>query len=118
MGPNLRLVKKKALLVVDMTNDFLLKSYNPGLALERGKELVPRIRRLQAAFLRAGWPVIFSTDRHLKSDFELKKWGPHSMKGTKGSAIVDGLDTKGMYVLERDWASLSSTRWSKRTAAR
>jgi len=86
-----------------MTNDFLKKSYNPGLALESGLDLVPKIRRLQEAFLRADKPVIYVTDRHLKSDFELKKWGPHSMKGTKGSAIVDGLYTKGLYLLERDW---------------
>ena len=96
-------MSKKALLVVDMTNDFLLKRYNPGLALESGMKLVPRIRKLQEAFLRAGEPVIYTTDRHLKSDFELKKWGPHSMKGTDGSKIVDGLVTKGVCVLERDW---------------
>jgi len=40
---------RRALLVVDMTNDFLLRSYNPGLALERGMDLVPRIRKLQEA---------------------------------------------------------------------
>jgi len=96
-------VTRRALLVVDMTNDFLLKSYNPGLALESGLALIPRIRKLQKAFLDAGYPVIYTTDRHLKTDFELRKWGPHSMKGTKGSKIVDGLDTKGIYVLERDW---------------
>ncbi len=94
---------KQALVVVDMTNDFLLKSYNPGLALESGMDLVPRIRRLQEAFLKAEAPVIYVTDRHLKSDFELKKWGPHSMKGTEGSAIVEGLHTEGLYLLERKW---------------
>lgn len=94
---------KSALIVVDMTNDFLLKSYNPSLALERGLELVPRIRRLQEAFLRAGLPVIYATDRHLKGDYELKKWGPHSMKGTAGSKIVDGLITEAVQVLPRNW---------------
>ncbi len=94
---------KKALLVVDMTNDFLLKSYNPGLALERGLALVPRIRGLQEAFLKSGLPVIYATDRHLKTDYELKKWGPHSMKGTKGSQIVDGLVREKVMVLERNW---------------
>src|SRR5579875_3667870 len=77
-----------------MTNDFLLKSYNPQLALERGQELIPRIRKLEEAFLSNGLPVIYTTDRHLKSDFELKKWGPHSMKGTKGSKTVEGQDWK------------------------
>ena len=73
-----------ALIIVDMTNDFLLKSYNESLALERGLELVPRIRELEDFFLNSNHPVIYSTDRHLKSDFELKRWGPHSMKGTDG----------------------------------
>jgi len=97
--------KKAALLIVDMTNDFLLKSYNEGLALERGLELVPRIRALEDFFLSSGMPVIYTTDRHLKTDFELKKWGPHSMKGTKGSRIVDGLvpEKRKLRVLERNW---------------
>jgi nicotinamidase-related amidase len=94
---------RRALLVVDMTNDFLLKDYNPTLALERGVELVPRIRRLQEAFLSSKQPVIYSTDRHLKTDFELKKWGPHSMKGTKGSKIIDGLITEKVRVFGRKW---------------
>ena len=94
---------KRALLVVDMTNDFLLKSYNPSLALERGLLLVPRIRRLEESFLKAGLPVIYATDRHLKGDYELKKWGMHSMKGSKGSDIVDGLIKSGLVTLERGW---------------
>ncbi len=95
---------KKALIIVDMTKDFLLKEYNPSLALERGLELVPRIRRLQEAFLKKGYPVIYVTDRHLPDDFELRKWGPHSMKGSEGSEIVDGLIKEDVYVLERGWS--------------
>jgi nicotinamidase-related amidase len=94
---------KKALVVIDMTNDFVLKSYNPDLAYEDALDMVPRIRRLQEAFLKAGHPVIYATDRHLPNDYELRKWGPHSMKGTDGSRIVDGLLTDGLVVLERDW---------------
>jgi nicotinamidase-related amidase len=97
--------RKSALLIVDMTNDFLLKSYNESLALDAGLDLVPRIRALQDAFLSAGLPVIYTTDRHLRSDFELKKWGPHSMKGTKGSKIVDGLlpEDRKLRVFQRNW---------------
>ncbi|MCS7142287.1 MAG: cysteine hydrolase [Aigarchaeota archaeon] len=94
---------KRALIIVDMTNDFLLKKYNPNLAHEKGLELVPKIRELQEAFLKKGHPVIFATDRHLPTDFELKKWGPHSMKGSEGSKIVNGLLKEGVYVLERGW---------------
>ncbi len=94
---------KKALLVIDMARDFVLSDYNPNLALPKAMELVPRIRRLQEAFIKVGAPVIYATDRHLPNDFELKKWGPHSMKGTEGSQIVEGLLKEGVHVLERDW---------------
>jgi nicotinamidase-related amidase len=96
-------MSRKALIIVDMTKDFLLKEYNPGLALERGLNLVPRIRRLQEAFISKGYPVIYVTDRHLPDDYELIKWGPHSMKGSEGSELVDGLLKEGIYLLERDW---------------
>ena len=88
-----------------MTNDFLLKSYNPGLALERGMDLVPRIKDLEESFASAKLPVIFTTDRHLKDDFELVKWGPHSMKGTAGSKIVEGLipEKTKLRVFQRNW---------------
>lgn len=95
--------KKYALIVVDMTNDFLYREYNKSLALERAKAIIPRIRKLQDFFIENGMPVIYASDRHLPNDFELKKWPPHSMKGTKGSEIVDGLLKENILVLERDW---------------
>ncbi|MEE9592274.1 MAG: isochorismatase family cysteine hydrolase [Thermoplasmata archaeon] len=94
---------KRALLTIDMTNDFTLKSYNPNLAFDGAHAIVPQIRRLQDAFVDANLPVIYSTDRHLPTDFELKKWGPHSMKGSDGSKIVEGLRTDGVHTLEREW---------------
>ncbi len=96
---------KSALLIVDMTNDFLLKSYNQNLALERGLELVPRIRSLEDFFLTSGRPVIYATDRHLKTDYELRKWGEHSMKGTDGSKIVEGLfpSKPRVRIFQRNW---------------
>lgn len=97
--------KGSALIVVDMTNDFLLKSYNEKLALEKGLELVPRIRVLQDLFLNTRRPVIYATDRHLKSDYELNRWGPHSMKGTDGSKIIKGLlpAKPRIHTLPRSW---------------
>lgn len=86
-----------------MTNDFVHKEYNESLALDRVKDMIPRIRKLQEAFLEHRFPVIYLSDRHLESDFELKKWGPHSMKGTEGSEIADGLIKENIYTLERNW---------------
>ena len=95
-----------------MTNDFLLKSFNPGLAFEKGLDLIPRIRSLQETFLNSALPIIYPTDRHLKTDFELKKWGPHSMKGTKGSKIIDGLlpDSPKPTILQRSWKASEISR--------
>ena len=102
-------------MIVDMTNDFLLKSFNESLALERGLDLVPRIKVLQQAFLDSSFPVIYTTDRHLRGDFELKKWGPHSMKGTKGSKIIDGLlpEKRKVRVFQRNWKSSDLSKIKK-----
>ena len=105
---------RRALLVVDLTNDYLPKNYNLSLELGRGQVLVPRIRNLEEAFLRHGQPVIYSSDRHLRTDFELDKWGPHSMKGKEGSRIVDGLITENMRVLERGWTARDIQHIKKR----
>lgn len=107
--------KKSALVIVDMTNDFLLKGYNESLALESGLKLVPRIRSLEDFFIVSRQPVIYATDRHLKSDFELKRWGNHSMKGTDGSKIVDGLlpEESKVRILQRHWKASDISRIRK-----
>lgn len=94
---------KSALLIIDMTNDFLFRDYNESLALERAQKLIPLIRKLQENFLKRKIPVIYVSDRHLPSDYELKKWGPHSMKGTKGSRIAEGLLADNVTVFVRRW---------------
>lgn len=94
---------RKALLIIDMTNDFLFREYNESLALERGQNLIKPIRRLQNEFLSRNLPVIFVSDRHMPYDHELKKWGPHSMKNTDGSRIAEGLLTDGLITFERRW---------------
>ena len=94
---------RRALLVVDMTNDYFPKDYDVSLEKGKGEDLIPRIRKLEKAFLAAKLPVIYSSDRHLRTDFELEKWGPHSMKGKDGSKIVEGLVTEGVHLLERNW---------------
>jgi nicotinamidase-related amidase len=78
----------KALLVVDMLNDFVTgKIKNP-----RAEEIVPNIADLLRQARRdEDWMVVFSNDAHLPQDFELKVWGEHAMAGTKGAEIVPEL---------------------------
>ncbi len=78
----------KALLVVDMLNDFVTgKIRNP-----RAEEIVPNIGDLlRRARHDEGWMVVFSNDAHLPQDFELKVWGEHAMAGTEGAEIIPEL---------------------------
>ncbi len=79
----------KALLVVDMLNDFVTgRIKNP-----RAEEIIPNIADLLEAARRRDkdWMVVFANDAHLPHDFELKIWGKHAMAGTDGAAIIPEL---------------------------
>ena len=89
---------KDALVIVDMVNDFVTGK----LACPRADRIIPNIRRLADAARAAEVPVIYVNDAHLPTDFELKVWGPHSMKGTKGGEIIPELKArKGDSVLDK-----------------
>ena len=90
----------KALVVIDMLNDFVTgKIANP-----RAEGIIPHIRDLveKARSDRDEWLIAYANDAHLPEDFELKVWGEHSMKGTKGAEIIPELRAeKGDYVLDK-----------------
>ncbi|MEE8170947.1 MAG: isochorismatase family cysteine hydrolase, partial [Phycisphaerae bacterium] len=70
-------------MIVDMLEGFT--RIGP-LASSRVDALVPR----QAAFLRAlpaGSLVVFAADEHNPDDFELRRFPPHCLKGTKEAEI-------------------------------
>jgi nicotinamidase-related amidase len=88
-----------AVIVVDMARDFI----EPGgfIANAGGEEyqakakaIIKPLSKLLDAARKAGITVVYSTDRHTPADAELKKWPPHSMKGTKWSEIVPELAPK------------------------
>lgn len=80
---------KQAVLVVDMLNDFVTGS----LKCERGLAIVPATARLLEGARKAGVPVIFCNDAHLKGiDHELKLWGDHAIAGTKGAEVIAELN--------------------------
>jgi nicotinamidase-related amidase len=76
-----------AILVVDMLNDFVTGS----LKCDRARRIIPNLRKLAVAARKADVPVIYCNDSHLKSDFELKVWGAHAMRGTKGAEVIPEL---------------------------
>jgi len=88
----------EAVVVIDMLNDFVTGM----LKCERAERIIPNLEKLIRAARRKGVPVIYSNDAHLPKDFELKKWGEHAMKGTKGAEVIPQLKPeKGDYIIEK-----------------
>lgn len=79
---------KKAVILVDMLNDFVTGA----LTCERSVALVPRLKKLVEAARAKGVHVIYSNDAHIKGiDHELELWGDHAIIGTKGAEVVPEL---------------------------
>ncbi len=77
----------KALIIVDMLNDFVTGS----LKCERAQRIIPHIRDLIDNFHKQNLPVIFANDSHLETDFEMGKWGAHAIEGTDGAEVIPEL---------------------------
>lgn len=112
MGGSVLDPRRCAVIVIDMANDFVL----PGGVLadaggpeyqERAKAVIPPISRLVEAARETGVTVIYATDCHDQGDAELRKWPPHSMRGTPGGEIVAELKPRaGDVVLEKQTYSV------------
>jgi nicotinamidase/pyrazinamidase len=79
---------KKALLVVDIQNDFC-----PGgaLSVPGGDKIIPVLNKYIKLFSKKGFPVFASRDWHPKKTKHFKKhggvWPSHCVHGTKGAAF-------------------------------
>ena len=93
---------KKAIIVVDMINDFVTGK----LGSARAQSIVPNVARLLKKAREQGIPVIYLRDAHAPSDKEMDIWGEHAMKGTEASEIVPELKPqKNDIVIEKRWYS-------------
>jgi len=93
---------RKALIVVDMLNDFI----RPGAPLEvpAAREIVPALRRRIAKARREGDLVVYVCDSHRKNDPEFARmgWPPHAVEGTPGAAVYPALSpVPGDVVVEK-----------------
>ncbi|VVC03546.1 putative isochorismatase family protein [Candidatus Burarchaeum australiense] len=88
----------KALVIIDMVNDFVTGK----LKCDRAQKIVPNIRKLVEAARAKKVPVIYVSDAHLHTDSELRVWGEHAMKGTPEAEVISELKpAKGDFVLEK-----------------
>ena len=84
---------KKALIVLDMLNDFIRE----GGALEVGpsaRAIVPNVRRRIEQCREAKGVVIYVCDHHAQNDPEFRMWPAHSVAGTEGAEVIPELERK------------------------
>lgn len=82
-------MSKKALLVIDMVNDFLLKK--APLEVPKGRRILPALKRRLGEARKEKIPIIYICDSHDKDDEEFRVWPPHAISGTKGAEVIEGL---------------------------
>jgi len=92
-------LSKKAVIILDMLNDFVTGD----LKCKRALRIIPNLKKLVFAARKHEVPVIYSNDAHLLIDEEVvERWGKHAIKGTKGAEVIPGLrPTKKDYVVEK-----------------
>ncbi|HHX51348.1 MAG TPA: cysteine hydrolase [Clostridia bacterium] len=109
---------KKALLVIDMLNDFcspqgvLSKDFNGGLY---AKSAIPLILEKVREALDNRWEVIFICDSHEEDDKEFDRFPSHCVHGTWGGELVASLadllgnGEKGQFVLKNRYSGFYGT---------
>ncbi len=81
-----------------MLNDFVTGE----LKCDTAQEIIPNISQLLKNSRKYDIPVIYCNDAHLKCDSELRKWGHHAMKGTKGAEVIPELEPAvNDYIIEK-----------------
>lgn len=85
---------EKALLVIDMLNDFILPDGKLYCG-PQGEAIVPFIQEKIAAFREAGQLVIFICDRHDEDDLEFLRFPQHCTIGTAGAEVIAALQYEG-----------------------
>jgi len=90
---------KKAVIIIDMLNDFVTGN----LKCERAEKIIPNLKRLVEAARKKGVPVIYANDAHYEEDFEVvRRWGSHAIKGSPGAQVIPELEPSGKdYIVEK-----------------
>jgi nicotinamidase-related amidase len=99
------------ILVTDMLNDFIygrLKSV-------RARMIIPKIKYLLDFARRKNIPIFYCNDEHLLPDPEIRVWGAHAMKGTKGAKVIQDIKpTKNdLMIPKRGYSAFDDSRLEK-----
>ena len=81
---------KKALVIIDMLNDFVLP--RAPLEVPDTRKIIPCIEREIIMARTEDYPIVYVCDSHAPDDREFQIWPRHCVKGTKGAQVVDELE--------------------------
>lgn len=80
---------RKALLVIDMLNDFVLP--RAPLRVPSAEGIIPVLKRRITEARSEHGAVIYLCDAHDPNDREFQDWPPHAVEGTPGAEVIDAL---------------------------
>ena len=103
----------KALVVVDMVNDFV--SPDGSLYVPNTANVIEPIKAKIKEAKEAGIPVIFVNDSHEEDDKEFAIWPKHCVKNTEGAKVVEALmiSEGNTYVDKTTYSGFYETRLDK-----
>lgn len=99
----------KALLVIDMLNDFLEK--DGALPIGDSAQVIQNVLARIMEYRSAGSPVLYIMDKHLPQDAEFKMFPPHCLAGEKCGAVVAELtpDKEDYLIYKRRYSGFFGT---------
>jgi nicotinamidase-related amidase len=85
---------KKALLIIDMLNDFVQEG--APLEVPSTRTIISHLKKEIEEARREGFPIIYVCDTHNPQDREFVKmnWPVHAIKDTTGSEVIRDLEPK------------------------
>ncbi|MEE9583928.1 MAG: isochorismatase family cysteine hydrolase [Candidatus Brocadiales bacterium] len=103
----------KALLIIDMLNDFVVKG--APLKVPGARGIIGNIRRQINKARRNNIPIIYCCDSHSKDDREFEVWPPHAVRGSRGAEIIEELKPRpeDLVVKKRTYSGFYRTALDK-----
>ena len=93
-------MRKEALLVIEMLNDFIEKGAS--LEVPTARKILPCVKRRVKEAREKQIPIIYVCDSHRENDEEFEKWPKHAISGTRGAEVVGELKPgKGDFIVRK-----------------
>jgi nicotinamidase-related amidase len=104
------MAKKKALLVIDMLNDFV--QAGAPLEVPGARNIISNIKKKIEEARREKTPVIYLCDAHAPDDPEFRVWPKHAVRGSYGAAVTHELKPgkKDAIILKTTYSGFFGTR--------